>query len=287
MAAGRLGPLGSLGAGFGQLGRPFPAPAPAGGGGGFDADAAAYFTRAGITDSAFKTAVNDLIVAIKAGTSSAHLSDVMDGLIILSNESDTCMLKNAAQDDFHLTPDGAGTFTQYRGYVGKLLIDYVPSTDKLVLAQDSAHLGLHCRTARSSSDGFGNCGCASGTNHSLYLYLNYFNKFYAALNASDSPASGYGVFNNTGGYWLANRSAGSGAGCVQLDRNGTEFTAEADASVGLPTVQMAIGGIYNGTAVGEPTTDEHLLMHWGRSLTAPERAAIADAVADFVTAIGA
>lgn len=131
---------------------------------GFDADATAFFTAAGITDGTQKSAVNQLVLDLKAATVWTKMK-IIYPFVGGDATKHSYNLKNPA--NFQITWGGTVTHNA-NGYTGDGSTGYgatgfIPSTD---MSAESAYVGVWSKTNASgeyidigANDGSGGCFC--------------------------------------------------------------------------------------------------------------------------------
>jgi hypothetical protein len=251
------------------------------GGFSYDADTNAWETAVvgagGSVSAARKGQVNTLILGLKAD----GVWTLLDRLWLFAAESSTQALRDLVARSAATAVDNP-TFTTDRGFTGNgsssyINTGYVPSTHKVALAQDSAHLSLYT-TAFTTNAVFG----FGGANPQLHIHAPFSDgKFYARMNANGGAGKGAAL---TTGLYIGDRSA---AGAIAYARNGADIGTDTEASTGVPSSALYIGAMNdNGTAAGFDVS-RHGAASIGGSLGAAGRAALSSRLNAYMSAIGA
>jgi hypothetical protein len=208
---------------------------------GIDSDAQAFITAAGITDTTQKSAINTLVVNLKAygiwtkmkavypfvgGTATSHKFNLKDPRDL-----------NAA---FRLVFNGGITHTsngvQGNGINGYADTFFNPTTQSL--AQNNSGIGVYNRNNTAFT---GAHGQRASNNFELFTRWTD-NKFYCYIN--DGGAGFNGTVTDSRGLFQGSRTALS---AIRLNINTTQFTG-TQASTGLSNANLWIGASNNGGA---------------------------------------
>jgi hypothetical protein len=223
-----FGKLGAMGRGMGHLG--------ALGTPGYTAAANALFAAMTTPPTtARKRIINNLIVALQ----SAGVWSKFDLFYVMAAaDSQAARLNWVSPSTFTISAVNSPTFTADRGFNGDgassfLNTNYVPSSNAVLYAQNSAHLSgwsLSTGAASSTERLLGNT--SSTTNRSLILPRNTGDIISCLVN----DTAGTTLSNaNRDGYFLANRS---GTSARQVYRNGSSLGSDVVTSAGLPTTAI-------------------------------------------------
>ena len=251
---------------------------------GFDPDAQAFITAAGITDNTQKTAINTLVLSLKAnsiwtkmraiypfvgGTATTHKFN-------LKNPADT----NAA---FRLVFFGGWTHTT-NGVQGNGTNTYadtffIPSTQYSVI--DNAALSVYSRT--NIVQGACEIGCFNGSNSALQINV--------ATTAFPPQQTGTYMNNVTEskfadtdsrGFYIASRTGTT----VTMFENSTLKVTQTTTALARPNVKIYVGAQNNAGAANIPSSKQLAFASIGDALTNTEAANFYTAVQAFQTSLG-
>ena len=202
-----------------------------------DADALAFFTAAGITDTTQKSAVNTLVTDLKAAniwTKMKAIYPFVGGTA--AQHRFNLKSPGTTNADFYLTFYGGGTHSA-NGYLpnGNSYADtfLIPSTS---LSQNSTHISYYSRTNTNTGIDMGASLEPADTSF-LSLYVRDTNSHYSRLN---NVGPEFGVTNSDGlGLHTISRTINIS---YEYFKNTTKNTA-VKASTGLPTRKISIGGL--------------------------------------------
>lgn len=252
-------------------------------GGGNDADAEAYFTAVGGLDATHTTAINTLIVGLKAES----LWTKIGRLYLLANENATAACTDLKTAGDVLTVEGAPAFAADAGYTGDgeeswLVSAYNPTGSGLV-TQNSGHLICVDATVEAlPTASFGaSCGLYDGV-------AEVGSAIYTKTPAAgvqwkiNSDPSDTGASASSKGVWIASRTA---ADATALYFNGALDTAASTASGALPDAAFAV--LASRTTGTHQTTHQIRIAGIGSGLTAGEAAAYTTLIEAYLDAIGA
>lgn len=209
----------------------------------FDADAQAFFTAASITDDTQKTAVNDLVVALKAdgiwakcnaiypfvgGTASTHKYNLKD-------PQDT----NGA---YRLTFSGTNTHDA-EGYTGSTSDGYartylVPNS---VLSATSHHMAIYLRGAGSASWDSREMGAYSSATATMMLRARSGGNTARAYSLREAAGVISVANSDATGFWVMSRRANND---FELYKNGSSFGTDTNTNTGtLPTHEIYLSAV--------------------------------------------
>jgi hypothetical protein len=245
------------------------------GGTSFDADALLYFTAAGITSAAEKTAVNTLITGMK----SAGLWTKMDRVYPFSptslSASRYCAkTRIAATASNAPTHSSAGVF--FNGTTQSFRTGYVPFSSGSSFQQGSAHYSIYTNEINSLGCLFG----AADLDNSIYDQIQLVNSgegtFDVALGSAlltTCPGS------SLGGLFILNRTA---IDIISVINQGSEFgTAESDQDFGPQGYEIYIGALNENGAFSTPTQMRVQFFTMGGALTTQNTADLTDLVGTY------
>lgn len=239
---------------------------PTSAGGSYDADAQAFFTAAGITDNTQKSAVDAMVVSLKAGslwTNMKALYPFVGG--------------DATKHSYNLRNTAAYQITWNGGTHSANGVDFNGSSDRgdtgaaagTVAVNTAVSFGVYAREATANANSY-DMGCYSGAgNNGLAFSMLQATDGYILQNTGSAAISG-GVANG----FIVLTTDVIGNGGVRIFRNGSPHTASgvvtdatvtanyfigsATASFGYSNRQLALAFIYDGiltpTQVGDLNT---------------------------------
>lgn len=237
---------------------------------GYDTATNAWITAVGSSnvDSAHAGYVDALIVGLKADGIWPKLDRLW---IFAAQNSQSALIDLVALSS--ATAVNSPPFVADRGYTSSYSTYYVntgfvPSTNGVTYTLNSAHYSAWSLTAAQSTQFTILCVGSSQTN--MFVRLNDNNTYFRINN----NASG-GVANSDGtGFYVGNRSASGGAGCVLGYKNGSQIYSGADGSNFLDTTQIVI-------------LDRQIAATGvGGSLTATEQSNFYNRMRTYMTAVG-
>lgn len=255
-------------------------------GAGYDADSEAFFTAAGITNTAQKDAVDDLVVALKTASIWSKMHAIYP-FVGGTSTTHKFNLKNPADSNAAHRIAWVGTLTHNAngvtgdGTTGYGNLNYNPSTAGMT--DSSAHISAYVR-ACTANNGNGNAviGSKNSTNEML-LVSDFANLTYASLfNSGDylneSPTTG-----RTGMFVVSRQSSGS----AKLWRNGSLLETVTGAAGTPPDAKTLLLNIAEGTTDGTAYSDANVaFVSMGTGLTDADELALRNAVVAFQTALG-
>ena len=243
----------------------------------YDADAQAFFTAAGITDTTQKSAVNQLVLDLKSysiWTKMKALYPMVGG----TSTTHSYNLINTAQ--YQLTFNGGWTHSSTgalpNGTNAYANTGFNASTQ---LTTTSGNIGMYSRT-NNTGIRF-DFGASVGSNR-LYLYSNYNGSSGYASYASEF---GFSATNTQGLYSLGRLSSQSSN--VRLIRNGsTTLYNDNPSAISLPNANLYLAASNeNGSASGY-SSREYALFYMSDGLTNTEISNFYTAVQTFQTTLG-
>lgn len=249
---------------------------------GLDPDAAAFLTAAGISDASISSAIDDLVVSLKAaglwtkmhaiypfvgGTASTHKWNLKD-----PQNTDAAFRLTYVGGPTH---SSGGMLPNLSG--GYADTHFVPFDE---LAANSVHMAYYSRTQSDAGDKteMGNYNWAS-TGNREHLLIRYSGDvwYYGMAEAGATNATGS---TDSRGLFVGTRTAAS---AQKAYRNGTAFATSSQAGVSHATNSSWIGGINTYTAF---TDRECAFASVGDGLSDGDVAALYTAVQAFQTTLG-
>lgn len=196
--------------------------------GGYDADAQAFFTAAGISDSGQKSAVNTLVLALKSDGIWSRCSAIYP-FVGGSSSSHAVNLKTPGTYDLTfyggLTHSSTGMLPD--GTTGYADTGLVPSS---VLSSSDTHLSFYSRTSNTNNKT--DIGCFTGVNyHSMALCCHYSFAGNTALSYAYDGASSLDMAGltssqstNSQGFFVSSRTSASSHYMYKNAVAGTQVT---------------------------------------------------------------
>lgn len=243
----------------------------------YDSDAQAFLTAAGITDPTLMTAVDDLVVGLKAqslwtlmnavypfvgGSASAHKWNLKD-----PRDLDAAYRLSFSSGWTHAST-GATPSTAYA--------DTFLAPDP-VLGINSNHLSVYTRTTGA---GAVDIGCFNPSNSPWDIEVEFGNVTYHGVMASNTYIS-VATPGETG-LFTGSRTASN---IVKLYRNGSEIATGSTVSSVLPTYNVYIGARNNANTAEFHTGREIAFATIGAGLDATQASNLYTLVQAFQTAL--
>jgi hypothetical protein len=251
----------------------------------FDADAVAYFTAAGITDTTEKDAVNQLVLDLKGTGSTTNNTDVWAEMLALYPVSPTSLaaaafnLKNPAtyQIDWYNSPSHSSAGIAFNGTTQYGDCNFIPST---ALA-----------SANDASVGGSVNSVAAGTNYIMGSNVTTSQRFLlyhltSTINAQ-LFSTGNGIVNGSyaarDGVFISSRRSSTD---LEIYGAGTSLATQTGTHTGtLPNIPVFLSAYNNaGTPLGfsQQTIDFAFL---GKGLTDNQVTDIYNAITNYNTAL--
>ena len=229
-----------------------------------DADASAYIARAAITDATQKSAVNDLVVNLKA----ASLWTKGRAIYPFVGGSDTAHSKNLKADAYNITWSGAGVTHNANGITGNASTAY--GTTGFDFATDGhateASIYVYCRTSAATN----NCdwigAINSGSSNRAGLGNTGNSVALLGISSNGLGSSTIAVSSNFSRHVAGNRS---GASAQELYADATQATNTEAFTSRCNNDIFLLARNANGAA--DKFTNSNLAFAWiGDSLTSGE-----------------
>lgn len=252
----------------------------------FDADAETYFAAAATPpDTTRKGHINTLVLALK----SSSVWTKLDFLYLFAAHEEQLSLVNLkapgtfnalkVNTPVHVVDDG----WTCSGASSSLNTQFTPSTASGQWALNSAHMGVWSRTNGSTTTVSMGARTATGDNETLLIprtTTNLIVRMNQDVQSGNAASDGSSL-----GHTMVVRSASN---VVRAYRNGVDTAGHTAASTALATVAIHVGA-YNsgGTPESFNTTYQYAAAHGGAALDATESDALYDALAAYMTAVGA
>lgn len=251
----------------------------------YDADALAFLTASGITDPTISSAINTLVVDLKAysiWTKAYAIYPFVGG----SATSHKFNLKNPLDTDaaFRLTFSGGWTHNA-NGITSNGSTSFANTflNPSSILTLNNTHISLYSRTniAQTAID----CGCATTSNNRIAVHLkwsdsNSYHDMYSDSVTRITHALGATASTTL---FITNRTASN---VFNLWRNGTKLTTQTNLLVSaLPNLNLYIGARNTGAGIDSPSIRNYAFASIGDGLTDTEAANLTTAVNAFQTTL--
>jgi hypothetical protein len=240
----------------------------------YEAESVTLFAAMSVQpDVTRKGHINTLVAALKT----AGVWTKLDILYLLAaHDAQAARLNWKVPASFAATAVNSPTFTVDRGYAGDgatsyLNTGFVPSSNGVTYTRDSAHMAFWDRV----NEDIGNSQIAfnASTGH---VFGRLAGSTYARINGN---AAGIATTSSLG-LIVGDRSS---SGTVFAYRNGSSIGSVSDASVAIPAGTIQVGG-YTGAGF---STHQLAAASAGGTLSAGEHTAYYNAIAAYMTAVGA
>ena len=248
---------------------------------GYSAEASALFARMTTQpDVTRKGAINTLIGALKT----AGVWTKLDALYLLAAADAQSARLNWVQNAYNLSAVSSPTFLADRGYTGDGASSYLDSGFDPTTApgakftQNSGSIGLWIGTDVSSSgqSDIGNSRSSINSRNTTTAVMT--------MNRSAGPSFTISPVTSVGLSSWSRRASTDAEGY----KNGVSIGTEATASSTLSVLYFfLLGRATTGNVLGSPSTRRSQAAFWGSGLTTAEHLALYNALAAYMTAIGA
>lgn len=241
-----------------------------------------------VPSDTWRDAASDWFVATRAALSISALSEAFDFIYLLCNENANDALINLANPGTFDAVNNGTTFEASRGYSGggvgnHIATGYIPNVDGVNYLQDSASMGVYCRTDKATSTEV-DMGCRHGVSSRWAIILTRTAASgTAAMININSTALG-GVVVDGQGLFLSSRTASD---LTITYRDGISVLSSATASATRPDLEVYVLANNDNGVVASPSTRQLAMTFVGRGMDAIEQLAFYAATQDFMTAIGA
>lgn len=249
----------------------------------FDPDAQDFFTRASITDSTQKDAVNDMVVSLK----SASLWTRFDVIYPFVGGSATPHTFNLRSSSFQITWNGTLTHNSSgvkgNGTTGYGNTGYIPSAGSM--GQDNASFSCYINSADTTGGAQMGTPSSGATVNVFQLFTNLSgNSYYYAAFGTDTGKIQGANGGNTTGMFTGSRDSSS---AIELYREGSSVLSGSGASEGTPPTLAAFLFARNNAGVAATFSDCRLAFAaFGISLDSGQAESLATINAVFQTALG-
>ena len=253
------------------------------GGVSYDADAQAFFTATGITDTTQKSAVNQLVLDLKSyniwtkmkaiypfvgGSASSHKYNLKD-----SRDLNAAFRLTFSTGWTHsstgATPNGAA-------YANTFL---TPSTS---LSLNSTHLSFYSRTNSANTNNYDiGSSTLSGVSQYTLMILREGNTFYNAINVAQGNAAGV-TNNDSSGFFIASRTASN---VLSGFRNSTKILTASNTSSILPTASIFLSALNSSGSANFYSIKQCAFASIGNGLTDTESTNFYTAVNTYQTTL--
>jgi len=244
----------------------------------FDPDAQAFITAAGITDNTQKSAINTLVLSLKANSIWTKMKAIYP-FVGGTATTHKFNLKNPADTDaaFRLTFFGGWTHSA-NGAQGNGTNTYadsffIPSTQYAVI--DNAALSVYSRT--NIVQGACEIGCYNGSNSALQI--NVATTAFAPQNTGtymNNVTESKFADTDSRGFYIASRTGTT----VTMFENSTLKVTQTTTALARPNVKIYVGAQNNAGAANIPSSKQLAFASIGDGLTNTD-------AANFYTAVQA
>ena len=245
-----------------------------------DPDAQAFLTAAAITDPTISSAINTLVVQMKADNIWTKMKAIYP-MVGGTASTHKWNLKDPRDLDaaFRLTFSGGWTHSANgalpNGTNGYADTFFIPSINGSL---NSIHLSYYSRTNANTSSV--EMGCFGSGSNALYIMYSYLGTQYKALNRV--AATEGSLYTPTTGLLIGNRANST---TEKYFFNGSLIDTISRNSVGLPTYKIHISGFNSNGTNSSPSSKECAFASIGEGLTDTEAANFYTAVQAFQTTL--
>lgn len=222
-------------------------------------------------DGARALLINELVSALKQ----AGVWSRLDAFYMLAAHHQQAARRNWVADLYNLSPTNAPSFEIDRGYTGNgsahLDTGFNPATSGMYALTD-AHMGVYCLS--NVAEDVGDCGNVNARIFSRTLG----NRISGRMNDAVAPSM-LAITTSSVGHTVFSRHASGG---YRIEKNGETVanpTNSADALTSANFLVLAAGPGFS--------TKQVAAVHFGRSLTPAQSAALATAVQTYLNGVGA
>lgn len=254
----------------------------------YDPEASSYFTRAGITDAAAKTAVNAWIAGVKGDIGISLLSDAFDQIAMHGNESAAAGVVDWTDNELDQTLVNSPTFTQWRGFARAGATDYIDTNFNPVAVAGNFTLNSHSFGVyfRGPTSGAGNnsMGVINGSFQGNQIWINNGGNL---LGSDNNNATNLDVSNGGDQTGLISVSR-TASNATALYRDATSMQALTfTPNIGLINLNFfIIGRNQNGSLGGSAAGTASAFSFFGRGFSAAEMGMISARTDALATALG-
>ena len=245
-----------------------------------DPDAQAFITAAAITNPTQQTAINNLVVSLKANSLWTKMSAIYP-FVGGTAASHKFNLKNPADTNaaFRLVFSGGWTHNA-NGITGNKINTFA-NTFLTYTTLNSGHESLYSRSNIVETVPTYDMGAYNGgTTWQLLSLYSQANLLIGGFNSDSQPRS---TLPNSSGLFVNNRTASNAA---NLWRNGTKLIQSTQVSSAVPNLNIYIGSSNNAGVATLPGSKNYAFSSIGSGLTDTDSTNFYTAVQAFQTTLG-
>jgi len=256
--------------------------------GGYDADAQAFFTAAGISDSGQKSAVNTLVLALKSDGIWSRCSAIYP-FVGGSSSSHAVNLKTPGTYDltFYGGITHSSTGSLWDGTSGYGDSGLIPSS---VLTGNDTHLSYYSRTSNTSNRD--DIGCFSGVNYhgmSLSCYYSFsgntgYSTQYDGNASIDIATITSAISTNSQGFYVGSRTSSS---VHIMYKNASAGTTNTALTGTFPSIvdSVKVGASSHNSGILRYSNRECAFASIGAGLSSAQVTSLTNAVQTFQTSL--
>jgi hypothetical protein len=248
-----------------------------------DPDAQAFITAAGITDPTQQSAINTLVISMKANGTWAKCNAIYP---MVGGTATTCKfnLKNPldTDDGFRLNFVGGWSFSA-NGALPNGTNAYADTflTPNTTLSLNSTHLSFYSRTDSRISSATGNNFDVSGQDGTLYLSAWYWGGGGGIItNINNAGFLGFTTNSNSQGFYISSRILSNS---FSIYKNNVNVTNRASSTTSLSILKILLGA---GGTTAAFSPRENAFTSIGSGLNSTEAASLYTDVQAFQTTLG-
>lgn len=250
---------------------------------GYDSDAQAFFTATGISDTTIKTAVNQLVLDLKAASIWTKMTAIYP-FVGGTSSTHSYNLKNTAA--YQITWNGTVTHNA-NGITGNGTNGYGNTNLACsVLTANDTHLSIYSRTTGGTTDNMIEMGATNGSSTTAhYIAARWNNAFYGASYNDSGGTQTVNITNtDAAGFYLTSRR--STTDFEGYKNSASQQTKTATSTGSLPTTRnVYVGALNNGGTAAFFSNRNIAFASIGASLTDAEESAFFTAVETFQDAL--
>lgn len=245
-----------------------------------DPDAQAFITAAGITNPTQQTAINTLVVSLKADGIWTKMSAIYP-FVGGDATSHKWNLKNPLDTDAAFRLSFVGGWTHNANGITGNKINTFANTFLTYTTLNSGHESLYSRSNIVETVPTYDMGAYNGgTTWQLLSLYSQANLLIGGFNSDSQPRS---TLPNSSGLFVNNRTASNAA---NLWRNGTKLIQSTQVSSAVPNLNIYIGSSNNAGVATLPGSKNYAFSSIGSGLTDTDSTNFYTAVQAFQTTLG-
>lgn len=232
-----------------------------------------------------KVNINEFCECIHDSLGVDSLSQIRDIIYLFANQDSISSKINLVKGNHDAVVFGGMTFEQWRGWTGNassgyLHTNYNLSSNKVTFSRNACGIGVYSRT-NSAITGL-DYGALDGSGYGIRIRLRYTNDLiYSNLNG----ASNYFSYNNSSGYFLANRSASTS---FKIYRNAIEIQDITNTTNVDPlNLNMVISAVNSNGTIGSYTNRQYAEWDLGLNFDETQQRKYYNCLQRYLNEIGA